>query len=337
MGDRDQQRAKIGAIHVIVTAAAVIALGLLVWNLAQVLLLVFGSIVIATVLLTGADLLGFLPLPHRWRVALVAVLAVLILGGFGYLLGNQTREELGGLARELPGMVNEVGGYVGIDGLWQRIRDFAERLMLRSDVPGNIAGFTTNTVGVVGGLVLVLVGSVYFAVNPDLYKQGLLALCPRDMRARIGDALDRCGKALQLWMLGQLLTMIVVGVATTAGLLLIGVPSAIALGLLAGLFEFIPFLGPILAAVPAIVIAASQGGTMVFWVIGLYLLVQQIENNIIVPVVQHRTVDLPPALGLFSLLALGLLFGPLGVLLGTPLTVVLMVAVRELWIKANGD
>lgn len=337
MDERDQHRAEIGAVHVIVTGAALIALGLLVWNLAQVLLLVFGSIVIAAVLLTGADLLSFLPLPHRWRVMLVAILAILFFVGFGFFLGNQTKEELGGLAQELPGMVNQVGDYIGINELWQRIRDFAEQLMSRSDAPGNIVGYTSGAVGAIGGLVLVLVGSVYFATDPELYKQGVLALCPPKMRPKIGDALDRCGKALQMWMLGQLLAMVVVGTATTTGLLLIGVPSAIALGILAGLFEFIPLLGPILAAVPAIVIAASQGGTMVFWVIGLYLLVQQVENNIIVPLIQHRTVNLPPALGLFSLLAMGLLFGPLGVLLGTPLTVVLMVAVRELWIKTNGD
>lgn len=337
MDDRDQHRAEVGAIHVIVTGAALIALGLIVWNLAQVLLLVFGSVVIATILLSGADLLAFLPLSHRWRVALVTVLALLALGGFGFLLGNQTKDELSGLMAEMPGMINDLGAYVGVQDLWPMIRDFGERLMSRTDVPGNIAGFTSGAVGAIGSLLLVLVGSAYFASDPDLYKQGLLALCPRSARARVGDALDSSGKALQQWMLGQLFTMVVVGVATTIGLLLIGVPSAIALGLLAGILEFVPFLGPIMAAVPAVVIAASQGGTMVFWVLGLYVVVQQLENNIVVPMVQQRTVDLPPALGLFAIVALGLLFGPLGVLLGTPLTVVLMVAVRELWIKANDD
>jgi len=337
MDDHDQHRAEIGAIHVIVAGAALIALGFIVWNLAQVLLLAFGAIVIAAILLTGADLISFLPLSHRWRVVLVAVVALLVLIGLGYLLGNQTRDELGELAQELPGMVNSFGSNLGISNLWQSMREFGETLMSRSDVTGNIAGYTTGLVGAIGSVVLVLVGSIYFATDPQLYKQGILALCPRGVRDRISDTLDSCGKALQQWMLGQLFTMIVVGVATTIGLVIIGVPSAIALGLLAGLLEFVPFLGPILAGVPAVVIAASQDGNMMFWVLGLYVVVQQIENNIIVPMVQQRTVNLPPALGLFAIVALGLLFGPLGLLLGTPLTVVLMVAVRKLWVEKDGD
>ncbi|WP_052731747.1 AI-2E family transporter [Devosia geojensis] len=337
MRDLDRQRrVNSSALRVILAAAAVIAIALLAWNTVQVLLLAFGSVVVAAVLVSGANLLAFLPLDHRWRVALAAAAAVAVFAGAGVLLGNQVKDQLAGLAVQLPDMIDTLGRYVGILDLWDRLTEYAERLILRTDAPRNIAGYTSGLVGAVGGLALVLVGGVYLAWAPGLYKRGLVALFPPELRARFADALDRCGEALQHWMLGQLLTMVVVGVATTIGLTIIGVPSAVALGIVAGLFEFIPFVGPILAVVPAVVVAASEGGTMVFWVAGLYLLVQQLENNLIVPVVQQRTVHLPPALGLFSLLAMGIVFGPLGVLLGTPLTVVLMVAVRELWIEPNG-
>mgnify|MGYP001366420876 CR=1 FL=1 len=338
MRDLDRlRRANSSAIQVILAAAAVIAVALLAWNIAQVLLLAFGSVVVAAILASGANLLAFLPLDYRWRVILVTVGIVALFAGFGVLLGNQVKDELIGLAAQLPEMIDDFGRYMGILDLWDRLNEYAERLILRTDAPRNIAGYTSGLVGAVGGLVLVLVGGVYLAWDPGLYKRGLVALFPPTLRPRIEGALDRCGTALQHWMLGQLLTMVVVGVATTIGLLIIGVPSAIALGLVAGLFEFIPFLGPILAAFPALVIAAAEGGTMIFWVAGLYLLVQQFENNLIAPVVQQRAVHLPPALGLFALVAMGLVFGPLGVLLGTPLTVVLMVAVQELWVEQNGS
>ena len=331
-----QRRADSGAIYVILVAAAVIALALFAWQIAQVLLLAFGSVVVAAVLVGGANLLAFLPIEHRWRVALVAAAAIAVFAGIGVLLGSQIKDELAGLAVQLPDMIDAFGRYLGILDLWDRLNEYAEQLILRTDAPRNIAGYTSGLVGAVGGLVLVLVGGVFLAWYPGLYTQGLVALVPPPLRPRIGATLNRCGEALQHWMAGQLLTMLVVGAATTVGLMLLGVPSAAALGLVAGLLEFIPFLGPILAVFPALVIAASEGGTMVFWVAGLYLLVQQLENNLVVPVVQQRTVHLPPALGLFSLLAMGIVFGPLGVLLGTPLTVVLMVAVQELWVEPNG-
>lgn len=110
-------------------------------------------------------------------------------------------------------------------------------------------------------------------------------------------------------------------------------PSALALGFLAGLSEFVPIVGPVLGAVPALLLALSEGGNTVFWVLGLYLAVQQIESNLIMPLVQRETVDLPPVLTLFAILALGVLFGPLGVLLGTPLTVVIHVAVMQLYVR----
>jgi predicted PurR-regulated permease PerM len=119
----------------------------------------------------------------------------------------------------------------------------------------------------------------------------------------------------------------------TLGLFAIGMPSALALGFLAGLSEFVPIVGPILSAIPALLLAFSEGGNMVFWVAGLYLLIQQLEGNVIMPLVQRKTVDLPPVVALFALVALGILFGPLGVLLGTPLTVVLYVAVNQLYVR----
>lgn len=123
------------------------------------------------------------------------------------------------------------------------------------------------------------------------------------------------------------------GIWSTAGLLLLGIPNAVGLGIIAGLFEFVPFVGPLLSFVPAGLVALSQGGASLWWVLGLYVLIQQLESNLLVPLIQERTVDLPPVLGMFAIVAMGMLFGPLGIVLGIPVTIVAMVVVKELYVR----
>ncbi len=137
--------------------------------------------------------------------------------------------------------------------------------------------------------------------------------------------------------LGQLVAMAAVGIATGVGLYLLGVPSALALGVLAGLLEFVPFVGPLLAFVAAFAIALSEGLTLAVLVVLLFAGIQQMEGNILVPLVQQRAVDLPAALSLFGLVAFGVLFGPLGILLGVPLTVVALVAAKHLYVRPFAD
>jgi predicted PurR-regulated permease PerM len=127
--------------------------------------------------------------------------------------------------------------------------------------------------------------------------------------------------------------MLMVGVMTALGLWLIGLNSALALGFIAGLADFVPIVGPITAAIPGLLVASGQGFDMVLWTLAVYVIVQQIESNIIVPIVVGNAVKIPPALGLFAVIALGVLFGPLGVLFAYPLAVVADVAVRRLYIR----
>ena len=121
--------------------------------------------------------------------------------------------------------------------------------------------------------------------------------------------------------------------ATSSGRISIGIPAALTLGLLAGFLDFVPFIGPIVAAIPAIVLALAGDPETALWVVGLYLVVQQIEGNIITPLFQKRAVELPPALLLFSLVAAGLVFGIAGVMFAEPLTVVLYVLVKRLYVR----
>ena len=146
------------------------------------------------------------------------------------------------------------------------------------------------------------------------------------------EAMKESERALRLWLRGQLIAMLVVGLLTGLGLWALGMPSALTLGLLAGLLEFIPFAGPILAAIPAVLLALAVSPDLAFWVVVVYFAVQQFEGYVLTPLVQQYAVDLPGVVLLFSLLAFGILFGTLGVILAAPLAVVSYVLVKRLYV-----
>jgi predicted PurR-regulated permease PerM len=145
--------------------------------------------------------------------------------------------------------------------------------------------------------------------------------------------MDESENALRLWLKGQLLAMLVIGVMTGTGLWLLGVPSWLVLGILAGFFEFIPFAGPILSAIPAVLIALVQSPELALWTALMYVFVQHSEAYLIQPLIQQYAVDVPAVVLLFSLLAFGVLFGAIGVLFAAPLTVVTYVLVKRLYVR----
>jgi predicted PurR-regulated permease PerM len=181
-------------------------------------------------------------------------------------------------------------------------------------------------------LLLILVGGVYLAAQPKLYRTGLLKLVPPRSRQLAAEALDDSERALRLWLIGQLVAMVIIGTVTGVGLWLLGVPSALTLGIIAGLLEFVAIIGPIIAAIPALLIALTQGVDMALWTLALYVMVQQLESNLLQPIIQQKAVDLPPALLLFSIVVGGLLFGLIGVLLAAPMTVLAYVMIKRLYV-----
>jgi len=187
-----------------------------------------------------------------------------------------------------------------------------------------------------GGLVdavVVVAAALYFAAAPEMYANGLVRLVPIPYRGRARAILGEMASTLRWWTLGQLVDMVVVGVLSTVGLRLLGVPLPYALGALAGLLTFVPYFGAILAAVPAVAVAATVSLQTAGWVVGVFLVCHGVEGYIVAPYVQRRTVDLPPALTILSMLVLGALFGPLGLAVATPLAAVALVGVREVYVR----
>lgn len=294
----------------------------LLWKIAEALLLIFAGALVAVLLIHLRDgVHRWTGLPKGWAFGLVLLLLALLIIGTGVFLGSRVATEFTALTRQIETAVENLPA-----GVTDQFDDIGSWFARFRTVASGVAFFLTDAV-------VILFAAIYFAASPDLYRRGLVLLFPPHLHGRVREVLDVCGYSLWRWMIGTLASMASVGVLTGLGLWFLDVPAALALGLVAAFLEFIPLIGPILAAIPAVLIAFSQGPMEALWVALLYLAIQQIEGNVILPIAQKRIVALPPVVTLGAIVAGGLLFGLLGIFLATPLAVVLMVIINLLYIE----
>jgi predicted PurR-regulated permease PerM len=314
---------------------AILGVALLLWALRGLVILIFGAVLVAVILRVIAT-----PLKQRLRLpdGVALLIAVLILGGIVgiafWLFGAEVARQASTLRETIPAAWQVVQARLEAFGLAEPVREWVASLRGgTSGVLSNLSSIVVSVGNAVTDTLLVVVGGIFFAVEPRLYRTGIVKLVPESARPNVDQALEDCWRALRLWLLGRLTSMLIVGLLTGIGLWLIGIPAALTLGIAAGLLDFVPFVGPILASIPALLLALASDPALAIWVVVLYLVIQQIEGNIVTPLVQRRAVELPPALLLFSLVAAGLVFGIAGVLFAEPLTVVLYVLVKRLYVR----
>jgi predicted PurR-regulated permease PerM len=191
----------------------------------------------------------------------------------------------------------------------------------------------SSTLDLLGALVVIVAVAFYFAIDPSLYLDGIVYLLPVWYRERGRMILLEAGAAVQGWLLGQLIDMLVVGFLVGGGLALLGVPLALVLGVIAGLFTFVPYFGTIISAVPALMVGLTGGPRQMLWVLALFVVAHGIEGYVVAPLVQRRTVHLPPALTLIAMVVLTAVIGISGVLIATPLVAVLLVGVTRVYVE----
>lgn len=316
-----------------------VALALALWQIVDALLLAFAGVLVAVFLRGLAQTLrGYTPLSMGWSLAVVGVTLLVLLGLGLWFMGPRVAEQFSELAQTLPQTIEEFRQSLLQDSWGRYLMDQASsssgaELGGGEDIFTRITGVASSVFGALTNIVLVLFIGIFFSVSPELYKRGVVLLVPPPRRTRVEEALSTAGHALWKWLQGQFVAMFFVGVATTVGLLLLDVPMALALGVVAGLLEFIPFIGPVAAAVPGILLALTESPTLGFYTALFYLLVQQVESNVVTPLVQRQAVSLPPVLVVLATVAAGLLFGVLGIILATPLLVVVLVLIKMLYIE----
>lgn len=313
----------------VLIVAGIVALAALLWALSEIFLLVFGSVLLAVILrLVATSVAAHTGMRTSLSLILAgATILGLMIGAF-LLFGAQLRGQLNVLISQLQSVQETIAQYFNAAS----IKDLINTTSLGA-LFARAVSWGTTAIAIAAGLLLVIVGGVYMAIDPEVYRNGLIKLFPPAWHHQIHLTLDDAGVALRLWLRVQVLAMMMVGLLIGMGALLIGISSPLALGLIYGLTEFVPVVGPIVGAVPVLLVAVGQGWQMLLWALVLVVFVQQVESNVILPLVSGRAVQLPPAVGLFAVVALGVVFGPLGLVFGYPLAVVCDVAIRRLYVR----
>jgi predicted PurR-regulated permease PerM len=326
-------------VGLVVTALFVLVCVIL-WKTAQALLLIFAGVLLAVILRSCSALLVRLTrLPERVALTLTLVLLAVALGILVWVCAAQ----LAGQAAELRGNLLEasdrlLGQAQGIPA-GEQVAAQAEALQRRVDLTmvsnlwSQAAGIFSTTLGAISGLLIFLFMGVFFAYDPGLYLSGLLRLVPLDCRPRGREILAQIGTTLRGWLLGQLVGMVFIFLTIWLLLWAFGLPMAMLLALLTGALNFIPYLGPLIAVVPIMLVAISRSPELAIYIFIIFMIIQTLESDVVMPLVFQKTVELPPVLTIAGQLALGSLFGVLGIILATPLTAVLMVMVRRLYVE----
>ena len=313
------------------------AVGFTVWKLSDVLVLAFGAALLALLLRGLAhEVSRRTRMPEAWAVVPVVLALLGSVVAVGWLFGSQIALQFNLLAKDLPQSLTQLAREFGSSSWGAWLLGHAQDINLGSasaPVASYLASLFGSMFRTAAYIAVLLFAAVYFALQPARYVEGLLRLVPVTRRDSAREVLELLGTTLRRWLIGQSITMAVVGTLTAIGLALLGVTAPLALGLIAGVFAFVPYVGPILASASGILMAAMQGPVLVGYVLALYASIHFVESNLINPLVQAEAVELPPVLTLFAALVFGLLLGPVGVLLAAPLAVVLLIAVNALYIE----
>lgn len=330
-----------------------IAIGLLVvWKLSFVLLMGFAGVLVAIALRMSANYLArWLPISPTVGVFLVMALVILAVMGLVMNAGPQITQQMRQLIAALPEAWRQVMAWLGSSTLGNVLIDqVSEGGRLATDgaeaaagtrpsastfsgILGFLRGTLNAATGSIVNLVLIVTVAIFLAINPGPYIQGALQLVPISRRERAATILKELGDKLWSWLAGQAVDMLVVAAMSGFGLWMLGIPLALALGIIAGLTNAIPYIGPFLGGAPAVLFALTQGPRDALYVLILFIVIQQLEGNVIMPLIQRRAAGLPPVMTIFGVIGFGVLFGLPGLLVAAPLMVVAMVLVQRLYIE----
>ena len=342
----DKAERKDTAQHALVyvgIAVAVVVVLVLLWYAIDVVLLAFVGVLLAILLRAPAD---WLAQRYGWRegwaLALIGALLLALLVAGGVLFGRGILAQALALIERIPEIVQGFKDELGRSEVGARLVALAEASGMFSGGDGQFLGrglgLIGSTFGAIANVFIVLFFAVFMAAQPRMYVEGALYLVAKKKRSRVREVLLEIGRVLKRWLVGQTLLAACVALLTLGGLLLLDAPFPFALALFAGLMEFVPYIGPFLAAVPAVMVGFANGPELALYIALLFVGIQAVESYILAPFIQHRAVHLPPAAILFAQVLMGAIVGALGVAVATPLAAAVMVAVGMLYVEdALGD
>jgi predicted PurR-regulated permease PerM len=318
--------------------ALIVVLLLLIKATFSVFLLILAGVLIA-VFFRGLS--GLVCRKTKWNegvcLAISVIGTLLLVIGLFWLIGAKVQSQITELSDSLPATIQNAKQELSQNAIGKKIVDKISSPSSMKKAQAVAARFFQSTFGVFGDIYVVLFLGIFFTVSPEVYQKGIVKLVPENGKQTANDILNKAGTNLRKWLKGKIFAMFVVFVLTAIGLIIIGVPMWLALALIAGILNFIPNFGPLLALIPAVLVALMQGPTTAAIVAALYIVVQVAESNFITPTVQQKLISIPPALIIIAQLLVAPLTGGWGLVLATPLMVIAIVLVQELYIKRQGN
>jgi len=317
------------------------------WKVNTLVLAAFLGVLFGLAVDAGVTPLQRYKIPRGLSAVAIVLLALLMIFGVGAALAPAIREQSVELKTRVPEAADRITEWLekrgfklmpppATDSAGQAVAAQSVRTALGTlvgKVSPYVFPFLSQTVAVIAGLFLTVFLAIYIGAHPDQYRNGLMLLFPRESRNRVGEVLSAMATVLRKWLVTQLIAMVTIGVVTTIILSILNVKAAVALGLLAGLLEFVPTLGPLLSAVPAIAMAFLDSPEKALAVTIAYIGIQFLENNVLIPLLMKGGVDVPPVLTIIGQAVLALLFGFLGLMVAVPLLAASLVAFRMLYVE----
>jgi predicted PurR-regulated permease PerM len=319
--------------HELKRAGVWFALGIavaMVVLLAQPILLIMGALVLTTMMDGGTRLLGrILPIGRGWRLLIVLLAAVAFMAYTVYLTGSSLAAQAQAMRTIVEVQVARIGGWMQQLGVTATPEDFKSLASQAMSSMGRVTAAVGTAVGAITSGVMMLVLAIFIAIEPKLYERGVAWMLPMEKRENFYHIADKMGWTLRRLMFGRLIGMAVEGIGTWLLLWAGGVPMAGLLGILTGLFAFLPNIGSIISGVLIILVGFSGGTDTGLYAFGVYLAVQIVDGYLIVPMVAKRATDLAPALVLAAQILFGALFGIMGLFLADPIVAMIKVYLEE--------
>lgn len=330
-----QQRRFVRRLVMVIVVVGLIAVALVILGLAwTAILTVFGGVLIGVLLDGVADrIAGWTRMPRSLALVLVLLLGVGALVGSGFWLGPALAEHFEGLREQLALAWQDLRAAIAAREWGPRVLDELPSLDASWLLSPRLGGLLSTTLGSIASLALVAVFGIYFAVDPARYINVIVLLLPPDRRSHFRELFSAIARALRSWFVGRFFSMAIVGAGTALGLWIAGVPLALPLGILAGVLSFVPNLGPILSAIPGILVGFSVSPMTALWAFVTYIIVQLIESNALTPIVEQWVVSIPPAYLLAFQMLMGLSGGLIGLFMATPVLVTIVVIVQFVYLR----
>lgn len=312
----------------------IIIVFLLFKALFSVILLALAGILIAIYFHGFANVLHRkLHLSQGWSLAISVIFNIILVAAFFWFVGARLKQQVSVLSDTLPKNIQELKGHLQQSAIGQKVLNYLSFSGNNQKTMAVAKKFFSSGFGILSDLYIIILMAAFFIASPSLYKKGIIKLLPPKAKGKGKELLNKITHILKSWLKGQIFGFFFIAVLTGIGLWIVGMPLVLTLALLAGLLNFIPNFGPIIALIPAVLLALTIGTTTVIIVICFYTFIQIIQSAVTQPLIQKKMVSMPPVLVIFGQVAMGLLAGFWGVLLATPVIAILMTVVNKLYVE----